>query len=768
MKIEISKFNGFCSGVKAAVEKADKTLNEEKRLYSYGEIIHNKDVVNRLEKKGMVVVDDIPGNNDAQLLIRAHGVGKHVLERLRENNIEVIDATCVKVKKIHKIVEEYKNKGYDIIITGDKNHPEVLGILGWCGNDAAVIESPEELLELKLDSHKKYCMVSQTTFNTDTFRKIENSINANNIQNIEVYNTICDATRKRQEACVELASRSDVMLIIGGKNSSNTKKLYELSREVCPNTFLIENYKEIPYNYIDKNTIVGVSAGASAPDWIIEEVINMLENLNNNMNEQVEKNEDNQAENGTMRDLFENYGGVSYIRTGERVKGTVIYVNPEAISVNINYKSDGIITRDEYSLSDVQDLTKEVKEGDEIEAQVLKIADQDGNVVLTRKPLEENKIWEELEKMKADGTAIETNIIEASQYGIYGKVKGIKGFIPRNQISVRRNVDPSEYVGKTIKVQVLETKNNKGRKQLILTSREIEKSEKEAKDNEVWASINEGEIYEGTVKNIQDYGAFVEINGIDGLLHINEIAWTRIKHPSEVLKTGDKISVKVKSIDKENKKLSLSYKATVKSPWSIFLDKHQKGDVVTGKVTRIADFGAFVEIDGIECLLHIKDLDWARTEKVTDVVKEGQEVTAKILNITRKDRKVSLGLKQLVEHPFDQYAKNLNKDDIIPVEITRILLDGVHVSVNGNIDCFIPIAKVSSEKLRTPAQVVKVGEVKDAKVLGVDMKGKNLNLTFILEDKGDDFVTEEEAYQKEEANFTIGESLGDALGELFK
>ncbi|HBV68451.1 MAG TPA: 4-hydroxy-3-methylbut-2-enyl diphosphate reductase, partial [Clostridiales bacterium] len=381
MKIEISKFNGFCFGVKAAVEKADKTLNKENRLYSYGEIIHNKDVVDRLGKRGMVVVDDIPETNDAQLLIRAHGVGKHVLERLRENNIEVIDATCVKVKKIHKIVEEYKNKGYDIIITGDKNHPEVLGILGWCGNDAAVIESPEELLELKLDSHKKYCMVSQTTFNTDTFRKIENAINANNIQNIEIYNTICDATRKRQEACVELASRSDVMLIIGGKNSSNTKKLYELSREVCPNTFLIENYKEIPYNYIDKNTIVGVSAGASAPDWIIEEVINMLENLNNNMNEQVEKNEDNQAENGTMRDLFENYGGVSYIRTGERVKGTVIYVSPDAISVNINYKSDGIITRDEYSLSDVQDLTKEVKEGDEIEAQVLKIADQDGNVV---------------------------------------------------------------------------------------------------------------------------------------------------------------------------------------------------------------------------------------------------------------------------------------------------------------------------------------------------------------------------------------------------
>jgi len=282
MKIEVSKYNGFCGGVKIAVDKAFKTLESEKKLYSYGEIIHNKAVVDKLKSKGLVIVDHVPENNDAKLLIRAHGVGKQVVEELNKNNIEVIDATCVKVKKIHKIVEEFKNNDYNIIITGDENHPEVKGIIGWCNNEALVIDSVEGLINLNINLSEKYCLVSQTTFNTKTFIEITDAINKNNYTNIIIQNTICDATKKRQEACLKLASRCDVMIIIGGNNSSNTKKLYELSKNICPNTFLIESYKEIPYKYIDKKTIVGVSAGASAPDWIIEEVIKMLENLNNN------------------------------------------------------------------------------------------------------------------------------------------------------------------------------------------------------------------------------------------------------------------------------------------------------------------------------------------------------------------------------------------------------------------------------------------------------------------------------------------------------
>jgi ribosomal protein S1 len=471
-----------------------------------------------------------------------------------------------------------------------------------------------------------------------------------------------------------------------------------------------------------------------------------------------------------MNELMEDYG-VLKIRTGEFIKGEVISVSPETISVNLNYKSDGILTRDEYSYDFVEDLTKVVNEGDIIEAQVVKLGDQDGNVVLTRKPIEELKIWESFEILKAEKTVVEMKVTEASEFGISGKVNGIKGFVPKYQISMNRNADPSDYVGKTLKVQVLDTVNKKGRRQLVLTAREIERANKEAKENATWEIIKEGEIYDGTVKNLQDYGAFVDVNGIDGLLHINEISWNRIKHPSEVLKVGDKIKVKVRSIDLEKRKLSLSYKATIKSPWITFCDEHKMGDIVTGKVSRIADFGAFVTIGETDCLLHIKDLAWLRTEKVTDIVNVGDEVTAKILNISKKERKVSLGMKQLSEHPFDTFIKGLKVGEIIPVKVTRISLEGVHVEAKEDVDVFIPIAKVSVEKLTTPAKVVKVGEFKDAKITNIDLKGKKIDLTFILEDRNEDeFSNDQSSYSTHDANeqeFTIGDQI-KGLEDLLK
>lgn len=474
-------------------------------------------------------------------------------------------------------------------------------------------------------------------------------------------------------------------------------------------------------------------------------------------------------QNKTMGELFEDYG-VSKIRTGDIVKGTAISISPEAISVNLNYKSDGVLARDEYSFDYIEDLTQVVKEGDEIEAVVVKLGDKDGNVVLTRKPIEEDKVWENFEKLKNENAVVEAKIVEASEYGIFAKINGIRAFMPKYHISINRNVDPSQYVGKTLKANILDTKNKKGRRQLLLTSRNIEKIEKEARDKEAWASIKEGEVYEGIVKNLQDYGAFVNIKGVDGLLHINEISWNRIKHPKEVLSQGDKISVKVKSVDPENKKLSLSYKATIKSPWALFCENHKVGDNVTGKVVRIADFGAFITIDDIDCLLHIKDISWLRIEKVTDAVNVGDEITTKIISINKKERKVNLGMKQLTEHPFDKFAEKLTVGQLIPVKVTRILLEGIYVNAAEDVDVFMPITKVASEKLRTPAQVVKVGEEKQAKVTKIDKKGKKINLTFILEEKSeDDFSNNSESISYSTNNnqeFTIGDQL-KGLENLF-
>jgi len=473
--------------------------------------------------------------------------------------------------------------------------------------------------------------------------------------------------------------------------------------------------------------------------------------------------------NKTMGELLEEYGNAK-LRTGEIVKGNVITVSPEAITVNLNYKSDAVLPREEYSYEYVEDLTTVAKEGDEIEAQVVKLNDQDGNVLLSRKGIEEAQLWQEFEKMKSENIVLEVKINEAIESGLFTSVKGIKAFIPKSHICAKRNVDPSEFVGKTLEVNVLGTENKRRRRQLTLTGRAIDVVKTRELEAKAWETLKVDEIYEGTVKNIQDYGAFVNINGIDGLLHINEISWNRIKHPSEVLKVGDVIQVKVKSMDMENRKLSLSYKATIKSPWTIFNEKHKVGEVVTGKVNRVVDFGAFINIDGFDCLLHIKDLDWERTEKVTDIVNVGEEIECKIIKVMKKEKKVNLGLKQMTEHPFDVFANGKKPGDVLNVEITRITLEGVDVTADEKVsDFFIPIAKVSREKLRTPAQICKIGDKKDAKITFVDRKNKKLDLTFILEEK------EEKKYPSKSKKGHVSYStsndevtLGDRFGDLEK
>lgn len=465
--------------------------------------------------------------------------------------------------------------------------------------------------------------------------------------------------------------------------------------------------------------------------------------------------------NFTMDDLMENFE-VSKIRTGDVITGTVISVSQDSISVNLNYKSDGILTREEYSNTEISDLRDVVKEGDTIEAYVLKLSDQDGNVVLTRKVIEERANWKKVVELRKEDPIIETKIIDANDFGAFAVVESVKGFIPKNQLSLNKNIVPKDFVGKTVKVKIINTKDNKGRKQLILSSKAVEKIEKQKQEQKTWESLKEGTICEGTVKNILDFGAFVNVNGIDGLLHINEIAWTKIKHPSDVLKEGDKIKVMIKKIDVKNKKLSLSYKATIKSPWSTFVEKYNKGDVIKGIITRIESYGAFVKVDDIQCLLHVKDISWFRTEHPSDELEIGQEVTAVILNISRKDKKVKVGIKQLSEHPFDKFVKEHNINDLIKVKIKRIVSDGVYVEINDDLDSFVHISKISNDKLRTPAKVVKIDEEKEAKIIGLDRKAKNIKLSFILTVQEDNEFSngkEPVSYTLGNDNFTIGDLL---------
>lgn len=466
--------------------------------------------------------------------------------------------------------------------------------------------------------------------------------------------------------------------------------------------------------------------------------------------------------NITMNELLESYD-VSKIRTGDTIKGTVLAVNEDSISVNINYKSDGILSKENYSNSTTTDLNELVSVGDQIEATVLQMSDGDGNVVLSRRAIEEKNNWSKIVSLKKEDLIIDTTVVETNDFGAIAIVQNIRGFIPKNQLSINRNVKPSDYLGKEVKVKIIDTKNKKGKKQLILSSRAVEKIEKEKLENEIWQSLEEKGIYEGTVKKIVDYGAFVEINGIDGLLHINEIAWIRIKHPSDVIKEGEKIKVMIKKLDKENKKMSLSYKATIKNPWTVFIENYKKGDEVKGIISDIVDFGAFIIIDDVKCLLHIRDISWFRTEKVSDALSIGQEITTKILNINEKDKKINVGIKQLSVHPFDKFVQNVSVNDIIKVKIKRIVSDGVYVDLNEDLDSFINISKISKDKLRSPAQVVKIDEEKEAKIIGIDRKAKKIKLTFILINQDEDKFSN----GKEPVSYTLGDDVF-TIGDLFK
>lgn len=632
--IKLADKAGFCFGVKRAFDKVlELKESKNKPIYTLGPLIHNNDAVNYLKNKEIYPLElenvkDIPENSD--IIIRSHGVPPNVIEELKKYNIVVTDATCPFVTRIQKKAKEYYEEGYNIVILGDKNHPEIIGINGWCDNTAVVSKNGEGIEVLK---NKKICLLSQTTEKQENFDNILDKLKDIS-SNVVYFNTICSATEERQKSAVELAENSDLMVVIGGRHSSNTTKLYELCSKHCEKAIHIENIGQLPKKINEKN--IGVTAGASTPGWIIKEAISKM----NNNQESLEMNEQLK---------FMNENEVS-LHVGKVVKGEIISINDNEAVINLNYKADGVMPVKEATTDENVALKDLFNIGDTVDAKVINMKNEDGNVVVSRVELERGANFKDLEEAFENKTSINVYVKEVVNGGLLASFKGIRVFIPASHVALYRVNNLQEYVGKELEVAIIEFVNERYKRKIVGSRRALLQKGREKLQDETWNQLEAGKTVKGIVRRIAGFGAFVEIGGVDGLLHISEISWGKISRVENVLKVGQEIEVYILEANKETQKLSLSMKKITKNPWEDIQEKYPEGNVVLGKVVRFTSFGAFVELEpGVDGLIHISQISHNRIEKPDDVLKIGESVKAKIINVDAENKKIGLSIKQLDE-----------------------------------------------------------------------------------------------------------------------
>lgn len=635
--IRVAESAGFCFGVKRAIEMAYEAIGVEPKLYSYGQLIHNKTVTDDLASKGLEIVENLDGLTEGTLLIRSHGVGKALYDEAEAKGLKILDGTCPFVKKIHNIVHEKLANGMGIIIVGDGTHPEVIGINGWCENAAVILEDEEAAKTKEIPEKDRYAVVVQTTFRQAKFDKILEILQDRGI-NMEIHNTICSATEKRQTEAEELSKTVDKMIVIGGKNSSNTQKLVEICAKNCGNTVYIETICDLVLNNFGKDDKIGITAGASTPPAIIKEVVvtmsEALENAVQNLGG---------SEEATFEQMLEE--SLVTLHTGDVVKGTVIQVVNEEVSVNLGFKSDGIIARGEFSSDPTVVPSKTVQPGDEIEVFVVRVNDGDGNVMLSRKRIEAQKGIEEIEAAYNEKAVVTGTVTSVVKGGLIAVVNGVNVFIPSSQVSNRFIEDLSVFNGQELEFNIIEVDRVKrrfigGRKALV-------EQEIAAKRAALFETIQAGSRVNGTVSRLTDFGAFVDLGGVDGLIHISEMSWGRISNPKEVLKEGQEVEVFVLDVDKEKGKISLSLKDADKNPWKLAAEKYAVGSIVEGKVVRMVPFGAFVELEpGVDGLVHISQIANKHVVKPEDELKVGEVINVKVLEVNPEQKKISLSKRQ--------------------------------------------------------------------------------------------------------------------------
>ena len=636
-EILLAENSGFCFGVRQAIEKTEEQINLKKsgkikgRIFTCGPLIHNRLVTDDLAERGVGIITSAGEAAPKDVVIvRSHGESKAFFEDARSRGITVIDATCPFVRKIQLLAEEAHHDGRKIIIVGDREHPEVRGINGWCENSAVIVNSPEEAESVTGDN---YFLVCQTTIKKELLDEITQVLSKNNV-GFEARNTICSATTLRQTSCRKLAECCDAMVVIGGKDSSNTRKLYQIAKKVCKNAYFIEKNEDLPLHQLKKYNKIGVAAGASTPECVIKEVIaTMSENI-------TEVNEMN------MMDLMDDIEkSLRLPRIGETVNGKVHQVTDKEIIVNMGCKKDGVIPKEEVTLEGDQKLTDLFKEGDEIQAKVIKTDDGDGVILLSKKKLEVNEHWNEIIEAYENKTTINVKVVKQVNGGVIAAYKEVTGFIPLSQLSDKYVENAEEFIGQELTVRVKKVDQKRGR--AVFSHRDILEEEKKKKLDEIWDSLHVDDIVEGKVMRFTDYGAFVDLGGIDGLLHISEISWGKLKHPQEVLKIGDIVKVKILSMNREKGKISLGLKQTMPEPWSVIEENYQVGQVVSGKVVQIKEYGAFVELEpGLDGLVHISEVANKRVNDISEELTVGQTVEAKILDIDTERKRISLSIKQ--------------------------------------------------------------------------------------------------------------------------
>lgn len=636
MKVLVADYSGFCFGVKKAVSAAYDTENYAGSIYTYGPIIHNRTVVDGLEAKGvrqLKSVDDLKEGDT--IIIRSHGVSKDVIDSLNGKKLNIVDATCPYVDNIHKKVDEYYKRGYQIIIIGDPNHPEVVGVNGWCENSALILNDIADSEKMK--RFAKVCIVAQTTFNTSKWRDIVSSL-LDISKEIVVCNTICNATLQRQKSATELAKRCDAVIVLGGYDSSNTKKLVEICKENCAKTFHLETIDEFDQKNLTGVSTLGITAGASTPDWIIKEAINKMENIKNTDEESNEQN--------SMMGEYEST--LIRLHDGDIVKGKIIYVTDNEATVDVGYKTDGIIPKNEIYLEGDKSIKDELKPGDEIDVYVLKVNDGEGNVLLSKKRVDAEKNLEYVEQCFNDKTVVEAKGAHPVKGGLTAEVKGVRVFIPASQVDMNYVEDLSAFAGKDLRIVIIEFDMNK--RKIIGSRRAVLKEEADALKKSRLETIQAGDIVSGTVSRLTDFGAFIDLGGIDGLIHVSELSWGRVRQASDVLSVGDSVQVYVISVDRDRERISLSLKRTLPKPWDDIASKVKNGDIIEGKVVRIVPFGAFVELEpGVDGLVHISQISDKRINKVEDVLSVGEKVKAKVVEINTENKRISLSIRDAAE-----------------------------------------------------------------------------------------------------------------------